>query len=100
MKRILVAGVGNIFFGDDGFGCEVIRQLASEGLPPGVMAKDFGIRTYDLAYALAEKYDSVIFADAMPRGETPGTVSLLELNIKDLAQIGTAQFDAHSMDLC
>ncbi|HET7625000.1 MAG TPA: hydrogenase maturation protease, partial [Verrucomicrobiae bacterium] len=68
MKRILVAGIGNIFFGDDAFGCEVIRELAKHGLPDGVEAIDFGIRGYDLAYAIAGSFDAVILVDATPRG--------------------------------
>jgi hydrogenase maturation protease len=76
--RVLVAGVGNVFLGDDGFGVEVIRRLAGRPLPPGVRVADFGIRGLDLAYALLEPYDLVILVDACRRGGTPGTVYLLE----------------------
>ena len=58
MKRILVAGIGNIFFGDDAFGCEVASQLARRPLPEGVRVTDFGIRSYDLAYAIMDNYDA------------------------------------------
>ncbi len=76
--RILIAGVGNIFFGDDGFGGEVVRRLLLTTLPDGVHVEDFGIRSYDLAYAIMDGYDAVILVDAMPRGEAPGTLSLIE----------------------
>src|SRR6476659_9457781 len=64
MKRILVAGIGNIFFGDDAFGCEVAAELGRRSLPDGVTVKDFGIRSYDLAYALMDNYDATILVDA------------------------------------
>jgi hydrogenase maturation protease len=67
-KRILVAGIGNIFLADDGFGVEVVKQLAERELPEGVEVVDFGIRGLDLAYALMDPYEAVIFVDALPRG--------------------------------
>ena len=76
--RILVAGIGNIFLGDDGFGCEVVRRLAERELPENVEVRDFGIRGMDLAYALMDPYEVVVFVDAVPRGEEPGTVYLIE----------------------
>ncbi|HEV8245611.1 MAG TPA: hydrogenase maturation protease [Polyangiaceae bacterium] len=78
MKRILVAGIGNIFFGDDAFGCEVVRALAARSLPRGVVVRDFGIRGLDLSYALGDGYDAAILVDAMPRGGAPGTLYVLE----------------------
>ena len=82
--RILVAGIGNIFFGDDAFGCEVAAQLARRPLPEGVRVIDFGIRSYDLAYAMMDDYDATILIDASPRGEMPGTIYLIqpEINIE------------------
>ncbi len=94
-KRILVAGVGNVFLGDDGFGVEVVRRLAGRGLPEGVEVVDFGIRGLDLAYALQDDYDVVIFVDAIPRGEKPGTVYLLEPEIEDDGEVA---LDTHGMD--
>jgi hydrogenase maturation protease len=95
IPRLLVAGIGNIFLGDDGFGCEVVRRLSAEMVPPGVKLVDYGIRGLDLAYALLERYDAVIFIDAIARGDLPGTVYLLEPS-------GDAQtdmpLDPHSMD--
>ena len=94
-KRILVAGVGNVFLGDDGFGVEVVRRLAGRELPGGVEVKDFGIRGMDLAYALQEDYELVIFVDATPRGEKPGTVYLIEPEIEE---DGEVTLDTHGMD--
>ncbi|HKE14176.1 MAG TPA: hydrogenase maturation protease [Kofleriaceae bacterium] len=76
--RVLVAGVGNIFLGDDGFGPEVVRRLASQPLPDSVVVVDFGIRAIDLAYAIDGGHELVILVDAVGRGGPPGTVYLLE----------------------
>jgi hydrogenase maturation protease len=94
-RRILVAGVGNVFLGDDGFGVEVVRRLAGRGLPEGVEVVDFGIRGMDLAYALQDDYDVVVFVDATPRGEEPGTVYLIEPEIEE---DGGVALDTHGMD--
>jgi len=94
-KRILVAGVGNVFLGDDGFGVEVVRRLAGRELPEDVEVADFGIRGMDLIYALQEDYEVVIFVDAAPRGEEPGTVYLLEPAIEE---DGEVVLDTHGMD--
>ena len=94
-KRILVAGVGNVFLGDDGFGVEVVRRLAGRELPEGVEVVDFGIRGMDLAYALQGDYEVVIFVDATPRGEEPGTVYLIEPEIE---KEGEVVLDTHGMD--
>src|SRR5438128_1754175 len=77
-RAVLVAGVGNIFLGDDAFGVEVAQRLARRPLPAGVRVVDFGIRGLDLAYALLDPYEAVILVDAMPRGEQPGTLYVLE----------------------
>ncbi len=98
-KRILVAGIGNIFLGDDAFGSEVARELSRETLPDGVRVVDFGIRSYDLAYAIMENYDATILVDATPRGEPPGTVSLIEPDLSELDGLETSEeVDAHSMN--
>ncbi len=94
-RRVLVAGVGNIFLGDDGFGVEVVRRLAGRGLPEGVEVVDFGIRGMDLAYALQDDYDLVVFVDATPRGEKPGTVYLIEPEIEEDGEVA---LDTHGMD--
>ena len=69
LKRILVAGIGNIFFGDDAFGCEVAAELAKRSWPDGVSIVDFGIRAYDLAYAIMDGYDATILIDAAPEAK-------------------------------
>jgi hydrogenase maturation protease len=97
MKRILVAGIGNIFFGDDAFGCEVAAELAKRPLPDGVNVRDFGIRSYDLAYAIMEDYDATILVDASPRGEIPGTIYMMEPEINKLDTSESEAFNAHSM---
>jgi hydrogenase maturation protease len=76
--RVLVACIGNIFLGDDGFGTEVARRLGGRPLPEDVVVKDFGIRGFDLTYALLDPYELVILVDACQRGLEPGTVFLLE----------------------
>jgi hydrogenase maturation protease len=76
--RILLACIGNIFLGDDGFGVEVARRLAFQPLPPEVTVKDFGIRGFDLAYALMEPYELTILVDACARGGVPGTIYVIE----------------------
>jgi hydrogenase maturation protease len=94
-RRILVAGVGNIFLGDDGFGVEVVRRLAEREMPEGVEVVDFGIRGMDLAYALQDDYEAVVFVDAVPRGEEPGTVYLIEPEVEEDGEVA---LDTHGMD--
>lgn len=96
--RILVAGVGNIFRGDDAFGCEVVRMLMTRPLPPGVRVVDFGTRGHDLAYALLDDHDSVILVDAIDRGGEPGTLSTLELD-PDPIDPSTRPLNTHGVDL-
>ncbi|MBA3962129.1 MAG: hydrogenase maturation protease [Chthoniobacterales bacterium] len=98
MKRILVAGIGNIFFRDDAFGCEVVSQLARRPLPEGVSVKDFGIRSYDLAYAMMDGYDATILVDATAQGAEPGTIYLIEPDIKKLDELENEAVNAHSMN--
>ena len=76
--RMLVAGVGNIFLGDDGFGAEVARRLAGAGLPGWVQVADYGISGMHLAYDLADGYDTAILIDAAQRGGEPGTLTVIE----------------------
>jgi hydrogenase maturation protease len=77
MTSILVAGIGNIFKGDDAFGTEVAQRLAARSQPDGVKVVDFGIRGIDLTYALLDGYDAAILIDTAQRGETPGAVSVV-----------------------
>jgi hydrogenase maturation protease len=96
--RILVAGIGNIFFGDDAFGCEVANELMKRSLPEGVRITDFGIRSYDLAYAMMDDYDATIMIDASPRGEPAGTLYLIKPEIKELDEDSGEVLNAHSMN--
>jgi hydrogenase maturation protease len=95
MARILVAGIGNIFLGDDGFGVEVVKRLRSEPIGDQMDVADFGIRGVHLAFELAEgRYDGVILVDAVQRGGAPGTLYAIEpRNGAELPQ----QLDAHSL---
>jgi hydrogenase maturation protease len=98
--RILIACVGNIFLGDDGFGTEVARRLAGRPLPSGVVLKDYGIRGLDLTYALLESHDLVILVDACPRGGEPGTVYLVEPDPAewDTPDGAPAHLETHAMN--
>jgi hydrogenase maturation protease len=91
----LVAGVGNIFLGDDGFGVEVARRLSRETWPEDVRVADFGIRGIHLAYQLLDGYDTLILVDALPRGGAPGTLYVMEA---DESGPPLALADAHGMD--
>ncbi len=94
---ILIAGIGNIFLGDDAFGVEVVRRLAARNLPAEVRVVDFGIRGLDLAYALQDGYETTILIDAFPHGQTPGTVSIVEPDTKEINAPPDALVEAHSM---
>ncbi len=93
---ILVACIGNIFQGDDGFGCEVAKVLALRCHSEDVRIVDFGIRGLDLTYALLEPADLTILVDAVSRGEAPGTLYAIEPDLD--IENGAVQIDAHAMD--
>jgi len=97
---ILIAGIGNIFLGDDAFGVEVVQRLAGRQLPERVKAIDFGIRGFDLAYALLDGSDVTILVDACPRGGTPGSLYVIGPDLKSLDAPDAQQtsVDAHSMN--
>ncbi|GAC1304985.1 MAG: hydrogenase maturation protease [Vulcanimicrobiaceae bacterium] len=92
--RVLVAGIGNIFFGDDAFGPAVLARLAREPIA-GTRCEDFGIRGMHLAYELLAGYEAVVLVDAVSRGGTPGTLSVIEPS----EPIAAKEPDAHRMDL-
>jgi hydrogenase maturation protease len=94
VTRILVAGLGNVLLGDDGFGVALADRLARRDVPDGVEVIDFGMRGMDLALALQGDLDAVVILDATPRGEPPGTVGVFEPDLDD-RDIG---LDAHGMD--
>jgi len=96
--KILVAGIGNIFLGDDAFGVEVARRLTSGVVPAGVRVTDFGIRGLDLAYALLDGYEIAILVDAYPHGEQPGTVYVVEPKVEAGAENNGAVVDGHGMN--
>ena len=102
---ILVAGIGNIFLGDDAFGVEVVRRLANLQLPQSVRVADFGIRGFDLAYALQDGYETTILVDACPHGEAAGTLYVIEPDLKALDDFAPnapeapqAVMEAHTMN--
>jgi hydrogenase maturation protease len=100
VNDILVAGIGNIFFGDDAFGVEVAQRLSRRKLPENVNVVDFGIRGFDLAFALMdERYRVAILVDALPRGEAPGTLYTMEPDLSDIENSlqGFSPVDTHGM---
>lgn len=100
MSRVLVAGIGNIFKGDDGFGVAVAERLAKAALPPDVRVVDFGIRGLDLVYALLDGYGAAILVDTVQRGEPPGTVYVIEPEPlpADAAEPAEMPLSPHDMD--
>jgi hydrogenase maturation protease len=97
---ILIAGVGNIFLGDDAFGVETAHALTLRQLPDGVKVVDYGIRGFDLAYALLDSWDAVILVDALPRGGSPGTLYMLEPDLSAMkdSQSAGIEMNPHGMD--
>src|SRR5579863_3601796 len=95
---ILIAGIGNIFLGDDGFGVEVARRMLSRPQCTGVRIVDFGIRGFDLAYALQDGYETTILVDAYPQGQKPGTVTVLEPNLDELTATPSDFVQPHAMN--
>jgi hydrogenase maturation protease len=97
---ILVAGIGNIFLGDDGFGVEVVQRLSQRTFPEGVRVVDFGIRGLDLAYALTDGPQVTILIDACPRGDAPGTLYVVEPDLTSLDSPNASHIavDAHAMN--
>ena len=97
--NVLVAGIGNIFLGDDGFGVEVAQRLRTRPMPDGVRIEDFGIRGVHLAYELLDEYEVLVLVDAVPMGESPGTVTLLEpeFDARDREPGDAPVLEGHSM---
>lgn len=94
--RILVAGIGNIFLGDDGFGSEVIRYAELPRDDPAVRVIDYGIRGMHLAYDLLEAWDTLVLVDAIPSRGEPGTLHVFQAAHESASE--TPGLDAHSMD--
>jgi len=95
---ILIAGIGNIFLGDDGFGVEVAKRLSAYEFPANVKVVDFGIRGFDLAYALQDEYETTILLDAYPHGQEPGAVSLVEPDLSKLDEPQQGMVETHGMN--
>ncbi|MDX6325022.1 MAG: hydrogenase maturation protease [Nocardioidaceae bacterium] len=99
--RVLVAGIGNIFLGDDGFGPEVVRRMTPGSgpdpgeRPDGVRIVDYGIRGMHLAYDLLDGYDALVLVDALPFDGAAGDLRVLEVGPDD---VGAAELDAHDMN--
>ena len=95
-----MAGIGNIFLGDDAFGVEVVRRMAGLNLPASVRVSDFGIRGFDLAYALQDGYETTILVDACPHGQDSGTLYVIEPDLKvlDNPEAPQAAIEAHAMN--
>jgi len=96
VNRVLVAGVGNVFLSDDGFGVEVARRLAGRELPEGVEVADVGIAGMHLAYRLLDGYRALVLIDTFRHGDPPGTLYLIEHDLDGPAD--DAAFDAHGME--
>jgi hydrogenase maturation protease len=94
--RVLVAGIGNIFLGDDGFGPETLRAVSAEPLPDGVRAVDYGIRGMHLAYDLLDGWDGLVLVDAVPDRGAPGAVRAFEVDRENPQ--AAPRLDAHAMD--
>jgi len=96
-NRILVAGIGNIFLGDDAFGVEVVHKLIGSDLPEGVDVVDFGIRGYDLAYAIMDGYAATILVDIVSKGNPPGTLYVIEPDTEELAKLQKELPNGHNL---
>ncbi|MCX4744463.1 hydrogenase maturation protease [Kitasatospora sp. NBC_01287] len=98
--RVLIAGVGNIFLGDDGFGIETVRRLGAQELPERVEVVDFGVRGVHLAYQLLDGYRTLVLVDATARGGVPGTVYLIDATsgpVEQVDPVAAAVLDGHRM---
>lgn len=82
-KRVMIAGAGNMFLKDDGFGGAVIKKMLNKKFPEGVEIKDFGTGGLKLAYDLMKGYDGLVLIDASKRGEKPGTLYIIEPDEKE-----------------
>lgn len=98
MSGVLVAGIGNVFKGDDGFGVAVAERLAARLLPPEIRVVDFGIRGLDLVYALLDGYDAAVLIDTVRRGAAPGTIHVIEPELPDADQPPEITLSPHAMD--
>jgi len=98
--QILIAGVGNAWMQDDGFGGEVVRVLGEHELPSGVSVEDFGTGGLDLAYEVMRGYDALVLLDVTRGGGPPGTLYVLEPEEAEIAAgiEDGEMIDPHAMD--
>ena len=99
-KQILVAGIGNAWLRDDGFGGEVVKRLEGRELPSGVSVMDFGTGGLDLAYEVMRGYDGLILVDVSRQGGDPGTLYVMEAD-EDEVEAGLEDgqvINPHAMD--
>lgn len=96
--RVLIAGIGNIFLSDDGFGVEVARRLLQGEMPRDVEVVDIGIRGMHLAYQLLDGYEALLLIDAAPRGGRPGDLYLIEPDLAAIPEDDGALLNAHGME--
>jgi hydrogenase maturation protease len=104
--RVLVAGIGNVFLGDDGFGVEVAQLLLRRGRlrPPLAKVVDYGIRGFDLAFEMLGEHESTVLIDVTPRGDEPGTLYVIEPDLDSavsdcgaITEHGQGAFEGHAM---
>jgi hydrogenase maturation protease len=100
MTRVLVAGVGNVFLGDDAFGVEVARELLRRPSSAQVTVRDFGTRGLDLAYTLADGFDALLLVDTLQRGHAPGTLSVIEPDFHSNSDDQELLGPGHGVDPC
>lgn len=100
MKRVLVAGVGNVFLGDDAFGVEVVRELLRRPAEAHVTVRDFGTRGLDLAYTLVDGFDALLLIDSLQRGHAPGTLTVLEPDFEPRQPTEELLGPGHGVDPC
>ena len=100
MKRVLVAGVGNVFLGDDAFGVEVVRELMRRPAAAHVTVRDFGTRGLDLAYTLVDGFDALVLVDTVQRGHVPGTLSVLDPDFERGQPTEELLGPGHGVDPC
>src|SRR5262249_37193070 len=99
MRKILVAGIGNLFLCDDGFGVEVARRLAAVPLPDGGTVADLGIRGIRRAVEMLDgAYDEIVLVDACPHGGAPGSIAVFEADARAAVQDVMAAADGHALD--
>jgi hydrogenase maturation protease len=98
-QKVLVAGIGNVFFGDDGFGVEVARRLGAEALPPGVRVVNVGPRPMHLAYEMLAPVDLLLVIDAISCGRAPGTLYAFEPDLLDRLSLGGNNGTVQGFDL-